>query len=160
MINTNTNCLFTYINAHMISSQIITPVNITLKTQAFINATLVSRTISIFQNAEPVLDKILLFIKAQNFGMHYQTELNPVIHWISLRGSWGIIYYCKTYLFLLIDILAVLIVTIICIVHVLILPLHLFFKYSKFIILMISMHDDQLILLSGHLSCLVSPLGV
>ena len=74
MINTNTNCLFTYINAHIISSRITTPVNITLKTQAFINAILVSRTISIFQNAEPVLDKILLFIKAQHFGMHYQTE--------------------------------------------------------------------------------------
>ena len=28
MTNTNTNCLFTYINAHIISSQIITPVNI------------------------------------------------------------------------------------------------------------------------------------
>ena len=74
MTNTNTNCLFTYLKAHIISSQIITPVNTTLKTQPFISATLVRKTISIFQNAELVLDKILLFIKVQNFGTHYQTE--------------------------------------------------------------------------------------
>ena len=55
MTNTNTNYLFTYLKAHIISSQIITPVNTTLKTQPFISATLVRKTISIFQNAEPDL---------------------------------------------------------------------------------------------------------
>ena len=78
MTNTNTNCLFTYIKALIISSQIITPVNITLKTQAFINATLVSKTISIFQKAEPVLDKILLFIKVQKKTLERTTRWNKI----------------------------------------------------------------------------------